>query len=792
MIPCLTPVSIPSIFADMKIRPLPPLLSLLLLLGLSIGAARALPAVAVQELSVPILEFINGKSPAVVTANNSKLTLVPSGSQEKGRQSLKVELDARHTFSGIAITPPKQWDWSKLGDLSLVMKLSNLGKYSVQVYAVIVDESGASSVRSVCIPVGNKPVAYTYVLKGQELKQETGMRDGPPAWTAESAKFIWMWGQKELDLSRIAKISLYTETILRDRTFVIDSIRLIPNPPTDPGYLTAICDRFGQNSRLEFPGKIHTEEELTAKAAAERAALAKSAPLADRSRFGGWKNGPRLKATGYFRTEKVGPKWALVDPEGYLYFATGIANARMANTPTITGVDFKVPTERAIDPEDVTPEDSKGLMTTSAVARESRFIASELRHKMFAWLPEYNDPLAKHYSYERSVHTGSVKHGESFSFYEANLERRYGENSPGSYLTTWRDVTVARMLDWGFTSLGNWADPSFYHVDKIPYFANGWIIGDFKTVSSGNDYWAPLPDPFDPEFVRRARLTTAAIAAQVKGSPWCLGVFVDNEKSWGRTGSFESQYGLVLSGLKLDAAVSPTKAAFTRLLQVKYRNIAALNTAWGSSFESWDTLAKGVSIGARNDTVKADFSMLLTAFAGEYFRVVQIALHEVMPNHLYMGVRMAVWGMTPEIVAAAKKYTDVISYNLYKEGVRDDEWPFLKEIDMPSIIGEFHMGATSDTGLFHPGLIMAADQADRARLYTDYMNSVIDNPYFVGAHWFQYIDSPLTGRAYDGENYNVGFVTITDQPYPEMVAAAQAMNRNLYQRRYGDVKGRGK
>jgi len=42
------------------------------------------------------------------------------------------------------------------------------------------------------------------------------------------------------------------------------------------------------------------------------------------------------------------------------------------------------------------------------------------------------------------------------------------------------------------------------------------------------------------------------------------------------------------------------------------------------------------------------------------------------------------------------------------------------------------------------------------------MESVIDNPYFIGTHWFQYIDSPMTGRAYDGENDNVGVVTITD------------------------------
>ena len=80
---------------------------------------------------------------------------------------------------------------------------------------------------------------------------------------------------------------------------------------------------------------------------------------------------------------------------------------------------------------------------------------------------------------------------------------------------------------------------------------------------------------------------------------------------------------------------------------------------------------------------------------------------------------------------------------------------------------------------------MAADQNDRARMYKDYLRSVIDNPYFVGAHWFQYIDSPVSGRAHDGENYNVGFVTNTDVPYSPMVKAAKEINSELYPRRFG-------
>jgi agarase len=70
-------------------------------------------------------------------------------------------------------------------------------------------------------------------------------------------------------------------------------------------------------------------------------------------------------------------------------------------------------------------------------------------------------------------------------------------------------------------------------------------------------------------------------------------------------------------------------------------------------------------------------------------------------------------------------------------------------------------------------------------MYQDYLRTVLDHPAFVGCHWFQYIDEPLTGRTYDGENYNIGFLTVTDAPYPEMVAAAKAAHGEAYARRFG-------
>lgn len=51
----------------------------------------------------------------------------------------------------------------------------------------------------------------------------------------------------------------------------------------------------------------------------------------NRSRFGGYLDGPRREATGFFRTEKVDGRWWTIDPEGYPYIPMGMTSVRPAN-----------------------------------------------------------------------------------------------------------------------------------------------------------------------------------------------------------------------------------------------------------------------------------------------------------------------------------------------------------------------------------------------------------------------------------------------------------------------------
>lgn len=736
-----------------------------------------------NDKQLTLMSFEEKTLPQALSFSGVEGALTQKAGVTNGKQALSLSYLARDNYkASFAIKPDTPWDLSSFKNASIAFDITNTDNRSIHLFVKTFDADGKVQTRSVHVP-SNATQRYYVEVEGYDLEVDTGIRSNPNPRPDLGLPVIWRYGNKDIDTSKIEKITFGIQGIMHDRNIVMDNFTVHAGEDYDASYLKNLADQYGQRTTFEYEGKVHSDAEMKAQYDAEQSIL-DGKLMADRSRWGGWKSGPKQAGTGYFTTRKINGKWSLVDPDGHLFFSTGIANIRMSNTTTMTGIDFDKDVIAQRTSDDVTPEDSKGVIRVHDDALKTAFVSSPIRRDMFTWLPGYDHELADHYGYRRSVHTGPVKHGESFSFYRANLERKYGSTG---YMDAWRKTTVDRMINWGFTSFGNWVSPDFYQNNRYPYFANGWIIGDFKTISSGNDYWSPLPDPFDPVFAERAAATVSVIANEVKNNPWCIGVFIDNEKSWGEMGSVTGQYGIVINAMAMDAKESPTKSEFMRLLKQKYGSVAALNAQWNTQYTSWNILADGVELKEHNAAQQADYAVLLEAYGSEYFRIVRSELKKVMPNHMYMGARFADWGMTPEIVRSAAKYADVVSYNFYKESMHPAAWKFLPEIDMPSIIGEFHMGAT-DHGLLNPGLVHAQDQAERGKMFTEYMHGVIDNPYFVGAHWFQYIDSPLTGRAYDGENYNVGFVSVTDTPYREMVEAAQFVNRNLYLRRFGDVE----
>ena len=428
-------------------------------------------------------------------------------------------------------------------------------------------------------------------------------------------------------------------------------------------------DQFGQFIHDEWPGKVHDEAELVRTKANEDAWLAANGqtPIPEADRFGGWAGGPQLKATGFFRTEKVNGKWWLVDPDGRLFFSHGVDCVGIGGGTT--GITF--------------------------------------REKYFSWLPAKDDPVfgkfwgrctwpAAHGFYKDPAHLPY----DSFSFSTANLRRKYGADWKAAYI----DRAHRRLRAWGLNTIANWSWHEVYSLDRTPYtLCLG--TGGTPRLKDSKGWWGALPDPFNPEFERKFRERAHAAAKTMRDDPWCIGVFVDNELSWNGEARME-------------------------------------------------------------------------AVSEQYFSTIRRVLREEMPNHLYLGCRIA-WG-TDVIYRAAARHCDVVSVNIYKRCPVRDLPPGAE--DKPMINGEFHFGAL-DRGLFHTGLVATRNQDERAQCYRDFVNACLDHPRFVGTHWFQWQDQALTGR-FDGENYQIGFLNVADVPYPELVQAARDVARTMYRRRY--------
>ena len=692
-------------------------------------ALAALETAALADVlpnpQVPVVAFDGPDSLKGLVKHNVDVELVDSPSG-KGR-ALKVHFHRVDWPNVFFPAGEKPWDWS--ARMGLAVDVTNPNAFGVRV-CMRVDNTGADGAKH-CKQDGiDVPAQTTRTLVipfnwGLDLGL-WGMRGYP--WPSRG-------DDATLDPRRVVAFQVFLPTPTKPKTLVLDNVRLYGTcPPPKPWPSKAFVDRFGQYKYADWPGKLENESQFAQCLAAEKQDLARHPPAKDRDRYGGWKAGPKLDATGWFRTERVDGKWWLVTPDGRLFFSMGV--------------------------------DCVGHWTKTIV---------EKRDEWFDWLPDADGPFGVHYGRFDHVHRGPVKKGRLFGFYSANLQRKYGKD----WGEAWREMVWKRLPSWGFNTIANWSQPDTFD-GPIPDMISVGIGGKHARVSSGSDYWSRMHDVFDPQFALDVEKAVNGAAHLWKGKPHCLGIFVDNELSWGH----ERNFGLAVGALNCKAD-QPSKKAILSDLREKYGTIEKLNAAWKTSWTDWDEMgAKPAApkLETATDACKADLDAFIRRFSLRYFTPIRDAIRKTSPHHLYLGCRFA-WGNQTSYKAAAE-VCDVVSYNIYRETVETEDYGFTSDLGKPCIIGEFHFGAL-DRGMFHTGLVKATDQADRARKYVAYVRSVADMPAFVGCHWFQFVDEPITGRWFDGENYNIGFLTVVDQPYPELVAAARQVHAEVYPRRFG-------
>jgi hypothetical protein len=713
---------------------------------------QLIPSTVGAELNSPVSPAPHASEPKQPRFDASRAmdtaVATPEASIQRDGSTVRVRVAKSNSRPGVNFQPQTGgWDMTGLGYVEARVK--NIGSRTLNVHLALDDPRANRTERKGCvihsasIPPGKvETLKVTITSQPPKVLEMAfrGMRAAPGGIGSRQSG--------SLDPNNVVRISVYVYHPGADYEYEVSELRAGGAPafplPERLEDLFPMIDRFGQYVHKDWPGKIHSENDLARQREQEAADLAAHPGPKGRNQYGGWLDGPQLEATGRFRVAKWHDKWWLVDPDGRLFWSHGLVRVTWScgYTP-ITGRRF-----------------------------------------LFADLPTSDSPFAPFYGRSTWAIRGLYERGaETYNFTGANLLRKYGPHWPEAF----SDVTHRRLRSWGLNTMANCSQPAIYLERKTPYTATVYSLnsppedtpggtGYVATIHEGGRVieaasggWGKFPDVFDPSFKATLIKEVAQHKGKAVGDPWCLGYFLGNELTWGRDETW------LASAVLKSPADQPAKKVLVGDLQQKYTSIENLNAAWGTNYASWDTLLRSTTAPDVRKA-RADLATFLDKTADAYFRQCREAVKEIDPEGLYLGCRFAGWA-NDRIFRAAAQYSDVISVNRYAESVADLRLP--SGIDKPVVIGEFHFGAL-DRGKFHASLRPVADQQARGAAYDKYVRSALENPWIVGTHWHQYGDQATTGRD-DGENFQNGFVDICDTPYAETIEACRQIGYELYE-----------
>ncbi|MFB4394142.1 MULTISPECIES: beta-agarase [unclassified Pseudomonas] len=725
---------------------------------------RTLPVLAALLFCPPLLagqqtlfSFVRPASVVNVATEGADMP------QYNAEQTAQGEVLRRVVFNPVArptlrLSPQSgAWDWSAAQFLTL--RLQSAMDWALTVDVTVQGSDGRTLTSRIDLPAGPAQTVMVPLKASSPLSQ--GMRAGPPMpWVFEGQRLLLGSSSGELDLSQVTSVSLSIPAPKVAQNLLIEKVGIQDDDLALKAAYNGLIDGYGQSTRGQWPEKIVQDEQL--KLAADRERQQLKGWLAEREKqpldpYGGLLAGPAFEAKGFFRTEKRDSRWYLVTPDGHPFYSLGV----------------------------------------NAVAADAGQTYVEGREAMFMALPAEGDRLAAFYGKgdnddgNASSQGRGFKQGRWFDFYAANLLRTHASPCPADAAQPcptasldalrWQAHTLDRLQAWGFNTLGNWSDPALGQTQRMPYTLPLSIVGDYASISTGMDWWGRMPDPFDPRFAMATERAVAIAARDHRDDPWLIGYFADNELAWAAPGDDpKARYGLAYGTLRLTTDV-PAKRAFLKQLRDKYRNQQGLSKAWGIDLQAWELMEdpgfEAPLPNPEHPEIERDYQYFQQVFAETYFKTIDDALAWHAPNHLLLGGRYAV--STPEAVKACARFCDVLSFNFYTLTPEDGyDFARLAELDKPVLVSEFQFGSR-DRGPFWPGPLEVAREEDRGPAYGNFLKAALAQPTIVGAHWFQYLDQPASGRLLDGENGHLGLVAITDVAYPGFVEAVRKSNQLL-------------
>ena len=461
--------------------------------------------------------------------------------------------------------------------------------------------------------------------------------------------------------------------------------------------------------------------------------------------------------------------------------------------------------------------------------------------------------------------SGTIVNGTSYS---AVVQAKYGSSA------TWAKQTILRLRSWGFNSLAPYASayvlpfsqfppsptsPSGQYMPAVLLMRPSWYgltdngnyaPGSFKSLEdcldktyTGYRSDGP-PDVFDPNFsaytngLLQAQTAAGGTWNQAAISPWVIGVATDdadNMQGFGPGTDVPSADGVIAVHIGwLAVAVSPTKTSSTKygvsysdptvytkkalhdFLVQKYNNsIAALNTAWGSNYTTFDSAGGwGTGTGLMDEDgrhtawlgttdgtlqnasagVVTDLNAFLGQYAQQYFSVTAGAVRKYMPHSLVFGPASlnGHGGVTrAPVLQAAGQYLDVLSGGATSQQALDLTLKSFGDKPMVTWEGTYANADSDLAGYPNPGIKAYTTQAARGQAYAARANFLFNTATssgsytVIGLNWWAWEDSW-------GEKTNWGLVTFIDNAYDgKEDIVAKGKNSRSYatggeRRNYGD------
>lgn len=322
------------------------------------------------------------------------------------------------------------------------------------------------------------------------------------------------------------------------------------------------------------------------------------------------------------------------------------------------------------------------------------------------------------------------------------------------------------LRELGFNGLGNFSTTEFRAApNPLPWTIRMNVAASFAqshhqtyATSGHTGFIGQVIPVFHPDFADWARAQAAKLAATAD-DPSVIGIFTDNE--------LQCPVDLLDRSLRL-----PENDPYLR-----YGRAAAL--MWLQD--------RGGPTDPSKLTNEERYAYIAYVF-GRYVRVVHDTIRAVDRHHLILGPRFNVHrGQfdNPEFWRAVGPWIDVAAVNYYGEWGPNPEqidgWS--EEMDRPVMLTEWYAKAMDAPKLANTngaGWVVRT-QADRARFYQHFALAAFETPALVGFHYFKFLDDDADSVALDSAGgANKGMWKADGTPWPELQAAARAVNGQLY------------